>query len=107
MALYHVPDPLEYGVINVHEDGRVAQFLEKPSWGGVTSDTVNTGIYVVQPEVLRRIPSGERVDWSQDIFPGMLTRGEPLYGYIADGYWCDIGTLGEYHRANADLLNGG
>ena len=106
LALYHVPDPLEYGVINVHEDGRVAQFLEKPRWGAVTSDTVNTGIYVVQPEVLRRIPTDREVDWSQHIFPQMLAGGEPLYGYIADGYWCDIGTLNEYRRANADLLNG-
>ena len=106
MALYRVPDPLEYGVINIQEDGRVAHFLEKPSWGGVTSDTVNTGIYLLQPEVLARIPSGERVDWSQDVFPAMLARGEALYGYVADGYWCDIGTLGEYYRANADLLSG-
>jgi mannose-1-phosphate guanylyltransferase / phosphomannomutase len=106
MALNRVPNPLEYGVINIHEDGRVAHFLEKPSWGGVTSDTVNTGIYLVQPEALDRIPTGARVDWSQDVFPGMLARGEALYGYIAAGYWCDIGTLGEYWRANADLLSG-
>jgi len=106
MALYRVSNPLEYGVINIHEDGSVAHFLEKPSWGGVTSDTVNTGIYVVQPEVLNRIPAGERVDWSQDVFPGMLTRREALYGYVAGGYWCDIGTLGEYYRANADLMSG-
>jgi mannose-1-phosphate guanylyltransferase/phosphomannomutase len=106
MALYHVPDPLEYGIINVHEDGRVAQFLEKPKWGAVTSDTVNTGIYVVQPEVLKRIPTDRPVDWSQHVFPQMLAAGEELYAYIADGYWCDIGTLGEYQRANFDLLNG-
>jgi len=106
IGLYRVPDPLEYGVINVHEDGRVAQFLEKPTWGEVTSDTVNTGIYIVQPEVLRRIPEGQRVDWSQDVFPEMLACNEALYGYVASGYWCDIGTLGEYRRANADLLNG-
>jgi len=106
MALYHVPDPLEYGIINVHEDGRVAQFLEKPKWGAVTSDTVNTGIYVVQPEILDRIPTDRPVDWSQHVFPQMLAAGEELYAYIADGYWCDIGTLGEYQRANFDLLNG-
>jgi mannose-1-phosphate guanylyltransferase/phosphomannomutase len=106
MALYRVQDPLEYGVINALEDGRVAHFLEKPSWGGVTSDTVNTGIYMVQPEVLARIPSGQRVDWSQDVFPGMMARREALYGYTAEGYWCDIGTMSEYVRANADLLNG-
>jgi mannose-1-phosphate guanylyltransferase/phosphomannomutase len=106
MALYHVPDPLEYGIINVNEDGRVAQFLEKPKWGAVTSDTVNTGIYVVQPEVLDRIPPDRPVDWSQHIFPQMLAAGEELYAYIADGYWCDVGTLSEYQRANFDLLNG-
>ncbi len=106
MALYHVSDPLEYGVINVHDDGRVTQSLEKPAWGAVTSDTVNTGIYVVQPEVLDRIPAEGSVDWSQHIFPRMLAQGEPLYGYIAQGYWCDIGTLSEYQRANNDLLNG-
>ncbi|MEJ5197385.1 MAG: mannose-1-phosphate guanyltransferase [Anaerolineae bacterium] len=106
MALYHVPNPLEYGIINIHDDGRVAQFLEKPKWGAVTSDTVNTGIYVVEPEVLSRIPTDRPVDWSQDVFPKMLARHEPLYGYIAEGYWCDVGTLSEYQRANFDLLNG-
>lgn len=106
MALYRVADPLEYGVINVREDGRVAQFMEKPSWGGVTSDTVNTGIYVVEPRLLDHLQNGQHVDWSQDIFPRLLSRGEAVYGYIADGYWCDIGTLSEYHRANADLLGG-
>src|SRR5512139_1533049 len=72
IALYHVPDPLEYGVISVGPDGRIAQFLEKPSWREVISDTVNTGIYVVQPEVLARIPSDRWMDWSQDLFPAML-----------------------------------
>lgn len=106
MALCHVPDPLDYGVINIREDGRVAQFMEKPSWGEVTSDTVNTGIYVVEPAALADIPGDVRVDWSQDVFPGMLARDEAIYGYVANGYWCDIGTLEEYHRANADLLFG-
>ena len=106
MALYQVADPLDYGVINVDEQGRVAQFMEKPSWGKVTSDTVNTGIYVVQPEALARIPAGRPVDWSQEVFPAMLARGEPLFAYVAWGYWCDIGALSEYQRANADLLNG-
>ncbi len=105
MALYQVDDPLEFGVINVREDGRVVQFLEKPSWGALTSDTVNTGIYVVQPELLERIPADQPTDWSRNVFPRLLARGEPLYGYVASGYWCDIGTLSEYQRANADLLH--
>lgn len=106
IALYHVPDPLEYGIINVQEDGRVVQFLEKPKWGAVTSDTVNTGIYVVEPEVLQAIPPDRPTDWSQHIFPKMLAEGKEIYGHIADGYWCDIGALSEYQRACFDLLNG-
>jgi mannose-1-phosphate guanylyltransferase / phosphomannomutase len=106
IALYHVPDPLEYGVISVDPSGRIAQFLEKPSWREVISDTVNTGIYVVQPEVLARIPANRPTDWSQDVFPAMLAGIEPLYGHVQGGYWCDIGTLAEYRRANADLLSG-
>ena len=106
MALYHVTNPLDYGVINVDPEGRISQFQEKPSWGELTSDTVNTGIYVMQPTVLDRIEPGRPADWSQDIFPALMARGGKLYGFIADGYWCDIGTLGEYRRANADVLNG-
>lgn len=106
MALTHVPDPLEYGVINVGPDGRVAQFAEKPSWGGVTSDTVNTGIYIVDRQLLARMARNVRLDWSQDIFPTMLAKSQPFYGWVGDGYWCDIGTLREYHRANSDLLTG-
>lgn len=106
MALSQVPDPLEYGVVNLAADGRVMQFLEKPSWGAVTSDTVNAGVYVVEPEVMQLIGSGERLDWSQDVFPSLMAQGALVYGYVARGYWCDIGTLAEYHRANADLLRG-
>ncbi len=105
MALTRVPNPLEYGVINIDDDNRVQQFLEKPSWGAVTSDTVNTGIYALEPEVLKRIPPHTRLDWSQDIFPGMLSSGAPLYGHVAEGYWCDIGAIPEYQKANTDLLN--
>jgi mannose-1-phosphate guanylyltransferase / phosphomannomutase len=106
IALYHVANPLEFGVINLDQDGRITQFMEKPGWGEVTSDAVNTGIYIVEPAVLERIPVGHNLDWSHDIFPAMLAQGEPLYGLVTEGYWCDTGTLSEYHRANADLLNG-
>lgn len=106
MALTRVPNPLEYGVINIEEGGKVLQFLEKPSWGAVTSDTVNTGIYVLEPDVLHRIPPHTRLDWSQDVFPGMLSSGAPLYGHVAEGYWCDIGAIAEYQKATTDLLNG-
>ncbi|NOZ28871.1 MAG: NTP transferase domain-containing protein [Chloroflexi bacterium] len=106
LTLYRVPNPLEYGVIITDADGRITQFQEKPSWGEVISDTVNTGIYVIQPEVLDMIEPGKSVDWSKDIFPQLLESGAPLYGYVASGYWCDIGNVQEYMRATFDLLSG-
>ena len=106
MVLYRVPNPLEYGVIVTDDDGRVTRLHEKPSWGEVVSDTVNTGIYVFDPAILEMIEPGHNVDWSKDIFPQLLEKGAPLYGYVAEGYWCDIGNLTEYRRASADVLTG-
>src|SRR2546430_10148673 len=106
LTLVHVPNPLEYGVVITNEDGRIAKFLEKPSWGEVFSDTINTGIYVMEPRVLKRYAVGEVFDFSKDLFPRLLSEGEPLFGYVADGYWTDVGSIAEYGRANADLLRG-
>jgi mannose-1-phosphate guanylyltransferase / phosphomannomutase len=106
VALARVPDPLEFGIVIVDDDGRIQRFLEKPTWGQVFSDTVNTGIYVMQPEVLAHVPPGEVVDWSSDVFPKLLESGAPLYGWIADGYWEDIGSHESYLRAQADVLSG-
>src|SRR5438128_8524722 len=106
LTLVHVPNPLDYGVVITQEDGRISKFLEKPSWGEVFSDTINTGIYVIEPRVLERYRPGEQFDFSKDLFPALLSEGEPLYGYIAQGYWTDVGSISEYARANADLLEG-
>ncbi len=106
ITLCRVPNPLEYGVIIVDGQGRIERFLEKPSWGEVISDTVNTGIYVVSPEVLEDIEPGVEFDFSKHLFPLLMRRGAPLYGYIADGYWCDVGGIAEYMRATGDLLSG-
>jgi mannose-1-phosphate guanylyltransferase/phosphomannomutase len=106
IALKRVPNPLEFGIIIVDDDGRVQRFLEKPTWGQVFSDTANTGIYVMEPEVLDHVAAGEPVDWSGDVFPKLLAEGAPLYGYIADGYWEDVGTHESYLKAQADMLSG-
>ena len=104
LTLYRVPNPLEYGVIITDPDGKVTQFLEKPSWGEVISDTVNTGIYVIDPSVLDLIEEGVSTDWSKDVFPQLLESGRPLYGYVAGGNWTDVGDIGEYMRASSDVL---
>src|SRR5216683_2965808 len=106
VGLTRVPDPLEFGIIIVDDDGRIQRFLEKPTWGQVFSDTVNTGIYVMEPEVLAEFPAGEVADWSSDVFPSLLKRGAPLYGCVADGYWEDVGTHESYLKAQADVLAG-
>ena len=106
ITLYHVPNPLEYGVVIADDQGRIQQFLEKPSWGEVISDTVNTGIYVLEPQVLDYFQPGISFDFSKDLFPILLSKGDPLYGYVAKGYWCDVGNLVEYMRASNDVLEG-
>ncbi|HEX3828321.1 MAG TPA: sugar phosphate nucleotidyltransferase [Sporichthyaceae bacterium] len=104
-CLTRVSDPLDFGITILGENGRIERFLEKPSWGQVFSDTVNTGIYVMEPEVFDFIPAGEQVDWSEDVFPALLAKDKPLYGYIAEGYWEDVGTHEKYLKAHVDVLS--
>jgi mannose-1-phosphate guanylyltransferase / phosphomannomutase len=105
VGLTRVPDPLEFGIVIADEDGRIQRFLEKPTWGQVFSDTVNTGVYIMEPEVLAEVSPKESVDWSHDVFPKLLARGAPIYGYISDKYWEDVGTLESYLKAQADVLS--
>ena len=106
VCLTRVPDPLDFGITIVDDDGKVQRFLEKPTWGQVFSDTVNTGIYVMEPEVFEHVAGGESVDWSGHVFPRLLELGLPIFGYIAEGYWEDVGTHESYFRAQADVLSG-
>ena len=106
IALKRVDNPLEFGVVITDEEGRIERFLEKPSWGQVFSDTINTGVYVLEPSVLRAIPEDEPYDFSKQLFPDLLERGRPLHGWIGEGYWQDVGTLEQYRQANDDALDG-
>jgi mannose-1-phosphate guanylyltransferase/phosphomannomutase len=105
IGLKSVPNPLEFGIVVTDEDGRIERFLEKPSWGQVFTDTINTGIYVLEPEVLRHVPDDRPYDFSKELFPLLLEMGKPLYGFVADGYWQDIGNLDQYRQANFDALD--
>ncbi len=106
ITLTRVPNPLDYGVVITNDQGYVSQFLEKPSWGEVFSDTVNTGIYVLDPEVFAYIEKGKMVDWSKDVFPRMLRKQDRLMGYVTQGYWTDVGTIEQYMHACSDYLDG-
>jgi mannose-1-phosphate guanylyltransferase/phosphomannomutase len=105
IGLKSVDNPLEFGIVVTDDDGKVERFLEKPSWGQVFSDTINTGIYVLEPEVLTHIPTDRPYDFSKELFPLLLEMGRPIYGHVMDGYWQDIGNLDQYRQANFDALD--
>ncbi len=106
IVLTRVEDPLAYGVVITDENGKIQRFLEKPTSSEVFSDTINTGIYVLEPELLDLLPANEEKDFSKDLFPKILELGLPMYGYVAEGYWCDIGNLTTYRQAHYDALSG-
>jgi mannose-1-phosphate guanylyltransferase/phosphomannomutase len=106
IALQRVPNPLEFGVVIMDDDGRIVRFLEKPSWGEVFSDTINTGIYVLEPSIFEYMEYGQSYDFSKDLFPRMLHEGKRIGGYVFGEYWTDIGNLQQYQQANYDALKG-
>jgi mannose-1-phosphate guanylyltransferase/phosphomannomutase len=106
IALKSVSDPLDFGVVVTGADGRVERFLEKPTWGQVFSDTINTGIYVIEPWVLDFIPEDQPFDFSADLFPKLMAHGHELYGIPVEGYWCDVGSREAYMDVHRDILGG-
>ena len=107
IVLSHVPNPLEFGVVITDDEGRIRRFLEKPSWGEVFSDTVNTGMYILEPSIFSYMDQGRSYDWSQDIFPQLLSEDKPLFGYVMTGdYWCDVGNLQQYREAQYTVMDG-
>ena len=106
IGLKAVDKRFEYGVTLTDARGRIQRFIEKPQWGDVFSNQVNTGIYVFEPRILKQIPPRQVVDFGHEIWPKLLSQGEAIYGYLTDRYWCDVGNLSEYRRAQRDFLDG-
>jgi mannose-1-phosphate guanylyltransferase / phosphomannomutase len=105
IGLKRVPDPLEFGIVITRDDGSVERFLEKPTWGQVFSDTINTGVYVLDPAIFDFIAEGKPVDFSSDVFPALLDAGRAIFGHVTEGYWEDVGTLEAYVKAHQDVLD--
>lgn len=106
IVLTRVENPLAYGVVITNQEGKIERFLEKPSWGEVFSDTINTGIYILEPSVFDYIPPGKSFDFSKDLYPKLLADDKGLYGYVASGYWKDVGNLDEYRLGHYDIMEG-
>lgn len=104
VALARKPNPLEFGNVITGHGGRIERFVEKPTWGQVFSDTVNTGIYIMEPEVLDMIPRGKPSDWSRDVFPALMKAEAPMFGYVTDAYWEDVGSLESYLLVQRHVL---
>jgi len=105
ITLTSVDNPLQFGVVIANEDGKIEKFLEKPSWGEVFSDTINTGIYIIEPEILDYIPVGKNFDFAKDLFPLLMREGQDLLGFNAKGYWRDVGNPDSYREVYEDILN--
>lgn len=107
IVLTPVPNPTAYGLVETDKtDGRVRRFLEKPKPEEVTCDTINAGIYILEPRVLEYVPEGEPFMFEYGVFPQLLDRAEPFFAYTWRGYWRDIGTSSSYLAANLDVISG-
>jgi len=106
ITLTPVEDPTIYGLVPLDNSGRVLEFLEKPSWDEVTTDLINAGTYVIEPEVLRYVPGGENYSFERGLFPALLENRERVFGFHSSAYWLDIGTPEKYLLAHKDILEG-
>lgn len=105
IILSKVDVPLEYGVVLTNENGSITGFLEKPSWGEIFSDTVNTGTYILEPQILRYIEPNKNTDFSRDVFPLLLKHQKRMFGYVMSDYWCDMGDIRSYIKVHCDILD--
>ena len=105
LYLTRVEDPTAYGLVPLDRKGRITEFLEKPSWDQVVTDLINAGTYVLEPELLDRVPPDEPYSFERQLFPGMLEDDIPMYGFPNEAYWMDIGTPAKYLQAHYDILH--
>ncbi len=103
MALTEVEKPEEFGIVGLNEEGRIVRFKEKPKTEEVFSHLVNAGIYVIEPEVLPLIPEGQMFDFSKNLFPKLMEKGMPIYGFTLSGLWKDIGRPSDLLEANIQM----
>ena len=104
LVLKRVCVPLPYGVVMTEADGRITRFIEKPGWSRVYNDLVNTGTYILEPEIFDYIADSGMPDFGKDVFPSLAAQGLPIYGFETADYWCDIGSLTTYLQAQRDLM---
>ena len=106
IVLTPVENPGAYGLVETEPDGTIRRFLEKPGEDEITCNTINAGIYVLEPETFDRIPKDTAWSIERSYFPSLIERGETFVAYIYDGYWIDIGTPAKYLQVHRDIMDG-
>jgi mannose-1-phosphate guanylyltransferase len=106
ISLTPVEDPTAFGLIESYSDGRITRFIEKPSWDQVTTNMINAGAYIMDREMLKRIPAQTSYSFERQLFPQLLEQNDPMYAFSASSYWIDIGTPTKYLQLHRDLLRG-
>jgi len=106
IALAPVDDPTRFGVVETDSTQRVTRFVEKPKPEQITSNMINAGVYIIERDILNRVPQGKRCMFERDVFPTLLSEGKPVFGYATDAYWIDTGTPEQYLQLNRDLMFG-
>lgn len=104
ILLTRIENPLAYGIVITDKDSRIIRFHEKPSWSEAFSDTINTGIYILEPEAVELIPHKTNFDFSQDLFPLIMSKNMGLYGKTMNGFWKDIGNVDEYQQVHVNYF---
>jgi mannose-1-phosphate guanylyltransferase/phosphomannomutase len=106
LALTEVEDPTPFGLVLIDKEGRVGNFIEKPSWSMVTAKTINAGIYIVDPKIFKNIPVGKPYSFERNLYPELLEQGAPIYGYLSNAYWIDIGNPEKYKEVHQAIMRG-
>jgi mannose-1-phosphate guanylyltransferase len=106
IALTRVEDPSQFGVVELAPSGRILRFMEKPNREEAPSNLINAGAYIINAEILDMIPENRHIMFERDVFPGLLEKGLPVYGFVSDSYWIDMGTPEKYLSLNNDILTG-
>ena len=106
IVLTPVENPSAYGLVETDPQGNIRRFLEKPNADEITCDTINAGIYILEPETFERIPKDTPWSIERSFFPSLIERNETFVAYIYRGYWIDIGTPEKYMQVHRDIMDG-
>src|SRR5215472_4302186 len=106
IVLTPVENPRAYGLVETDREGNIQRFLEKPGDSEITCNTINAGIYVLEPDTFDRIPKDTAWSIERSFFPSLIERGETFVAYVYRGYWIDIGTPEKYAQVHRDIMDG-